>query len=127
MSLPKNLKYREYVWAEVEGDKATLGVTEYPLKAAKEIVFIDLPKDVKEIKKGETFVSLESVKWSGHIASPLSGRVIEVNDSLFEEPEKLNADPYANWICKIELSDESELDALMDADAAEEWAKENLG
>jgi glycine cleavage system H protein len=127
MSLPRDLRYREYVWVKVEGEVATLGVTEYPIEAAKEIVFVDLPKMGQRIEKDGTFVSLESVKWSGHIASPISGEVMAVNDSLFDEPEKLNQDPYANWICRVRISDRSELDGLVDADAAEEWARENLG
>ena len=126
MNLPKNLKYSEYVWVKAEAGVATLGVTDYGLSMAKEIVFIDLPKKGQSIKKGGTFASLESVKWSGHISSPVSGTVSEVNEPLFDAPEKLNKDPYASWICRIKLSDPSELSSLMDSNAAEAWAKKNL-
>ncbi len=125
MNLPKNLKYSEHVWVKAEDGKATLGVTDYALKAVKEIVFIDLPEEGQKLKKGEDFVSLESVKWSGHIESPVSGKVIEVNEALFDEPSKLNEDAYSSWICKVELDDESELDGLMSAEEASEWAQEN--
>jgi len=127
MLLPKDLKYSEYVWAKASRDTVTLGITDYALKQTKEIVFIDLPKKGKTIKKGDTFVSLESVKWSGHVQSPVSGFVSEVNDSLFDAPEKLNKDPYVSWVCKIKLSNPSELTAMMDSAKASKWVKENLG
>lgn len=123
MSVPKNLSYSEYVWVKAEGSIATLGVADYGLKIAKEIVFIDLPRKGQKLKKGDTFVSLESVKWSGHIASPVSGEVFEINEPLFDDPGKLNKDPYGAWICKVKLSDPSELSKLMDSKKAEEWAK----
>jgi glycine cleavage system H protein len=123
MKLPANLRYSEYVWAKAEGGTAVLGITDYGLAMAKEIIFIDLPKKGRKLKRGETFTSLESVKWSGHISSPVSGEVIDVNGSLFDAPEKLNKDPYGSWICKVRLSDTSELTGLMDAKKAAEWAK----
>lgn len=126
MELPKNLRYSEYVWVKAEGGNATLGITGYGLKQTKEIVFIDLPKKGQKLKKGDTFVSLESVKWSGHVASPVSGEVTDVNDSLFDAPEKLNKDPYGVWVCKIKLQNPEELKGLMDSKAVSKWVKENL-
>ncbi len=126
MALPKNLRYSEYVWVEVRGDVATLGVTDYGLKVTKDIVFIDLPKKGQKIDKGKTFASLESVKWSGHLASPVSGEVIEANSPLFDAPEKLNQEPYKSWICRIKLSKPAEIQQLMDSKKAEEWVKDNL-
>lgn len=120
MTLPKNLKYSEYLWVKAEGDIATIGVTDYALAQTKDIVFIDLPRE-GNIKKGTTLLSLESAKWSGHIASPVSGEVADVNDSLFDEPEKLNKSPYESWVCKIKLADPKELEALMTAEAAAKW------
>jgi len=125
MDLPKNLRYSEYVWVKLDGDVATLGITDYGLEMVKEIVFVDLPKKAP-IEKGQNFVSLESVKWSGHIASPVGGEIIEVNESLFDEPEKLNKSPYESWVCKIKLSNPSDADELMDAAAAEKWVTDNL-
>jgi len=126
VELPKNLRYSEYVWAKADGDKATLGVTDYGLKQIKEVVFIDLPKKGQRLKAGDTFLSLESVKWSGHVASPVSGEVVDVNDSLFDAPDKLNKDPYGAWVCKVCLSKPDELKQLMDSKKASEWVKENL-
>jgi len=127
MELPKNLKFSpDYVWVSVENNIASLGVTEYGLKAAKEIVFIDLPK-LGPITKGDDIFSLESVKWSGHLVSPVSGEVIEVNEPIFDEPEALNKDPYGTWICKVKLSNPDELNMLMDSKTAQEWVEKNLG
>jgi glycine cleavage system H protein len=120
MTLPKNLRFSEYLWVKADGDIATIGVTDYALAQTKEIVFIDLPRE-GNIKKGTTLFSLESAKWSGHIASPVSGNVADVNDSLFDEPEKLNKSPYESWVCKIKLADVAELAQLMDAEAAAKW------
>jgi glycine cleavage system H protein len=116
--LPKNLKYNKQVWVELSGDVATLGLTDYGLKAAKELVFIDLPKKGQKLKKGETFVSIESIKWSGHIDSPLSGEVTDVNEALFDDPAKMNKEPYKSWICKATISDNRELDDLLSAEEA---------
>ena len=123
MDLPKDLKYSEYVWVKVEGDVAILGITDYALAATKEIVFIDLPEVGRILKKGEDFVSLESIKWSGHVESPVDGEVVEVNEPLFDKPERLNKDPYGSWICKVKLIEPNEVDGLMDAKAAEMWVR----
>jgi len=127
MNLPKNLMYNEYTWVKLDGNVATMGVTGYGLGQTKEIVFVDLPKKGQKIERGKTFVSLESVKWSGHLASPLSGEVIEANASLFDSPEKLNSDPYGSWICKLKLSKPEEIKALLNSNSAEQWVKKNLG
>ncbi len=123
MNLPKDRKYSEHVWIKKEGDIAVLGVTDYAVAAAKEIVFIELPRVGDIIKKGDVLTSLESVKWSGHVESPVTGEILEVNEQLFDEPERLNRDPYGSWICKMRLIDQSELDSLMDSRAAEMWTK----
>ena len=112
--LPKELKYDNgYSWIKVEGKKVIVGIAKPLADATKEFVFIDLP-ELKEIKKGEVYVSLESVKWSGHLESPLSGKIVEVNNDLFNNPEKINSEPYSNWIMKlVDVSDDKD---LMDAD-----------
>ena len=120
MNLPQNLKFDEYLWVKAEGDIAEIGVTEYALEQIKEIVFIDLPKK-GSVNKGDTFLSLESVKWSGHLSSPVSGEVVEVNDVLFDDPEKLNKSPYESWVCKIKLADAAQLEELMTAQEAAKW------
>ena len=119
--LPKKLKYNKQVWAEISGDVATLGLTDYGLKAAKELVFIDLPKKGQPLKKGETFVSVESVKWSGHIESPISGTVEDVNEELFDNPAKVNKEPYKSWICKLKIADKNELNDMLNAEEASKF------
>ena len=89
-------------WAKISGDTATIGITEETAKKVKEFVFIKLPKKGDKIKKGSKYVSLESIKWSGHLSSPLSGEVIAVNESLEDHPSKLNKTP-STWIIKIKI------------------------
>ncbi len=116
--MPSDRLYNtNYSWIKISEGIAVIGVTKVFVTSVKEFVFIDLPK-LGEIKKGDTYVSLESVKWSGHLGSPLTGEIIEVNDPLFDDPEKLNADPYVNWIMKLKLSNSEETKELFDADTA---------
>lgn len=121
----ENLKYsKDNSWVKVDKNLATVGITKYATEKVEEFVFINLPQKGKTLKKGETYVSLESVKWSGHMSSPLSGEVIEVNDDLFDEPSKLNQDPYSNWIMKIEIIKKDELKDLLDCKEIEKMVKE---
>jgi len=118
-SFPKDLKYnKDYSWIKIEKDIATVGVIEPAAKKVKEFVFIKLPEKGKKIKQGETYVSLEAVKWSGHLSSPVSGDIIEVNDSLFDEPSKINKTPYKSWIMKVKLENKSKITDLMDSKKA---------
>jgi len=96
-------------WVVQEGEIATVGVNEEAAKKVKEFVFIQLPKKGTKIKQGEDYCSLEALKWSGHIESPVSGEIIEVNDALFDEPSRINKDPYGSWIMKVKLSAANEL------------------
>ncbi|MFP4195966.1 MAG: glycine cleavage system protein H [Candidatus Woesearchaeota archaeon] len=124
MDFPTELKYnKDYTWVKVEGDTATLGVIGPAAKKVKEFVFIMLPEKGKKIKQGDTYVSVEALKWSGHLSSPVSGEIIEVNDSLFDDPSEINKEPYKNWIAKIKLDDPSEVEGLMGADEAKEFYK----
>jgi len=119
MEFPNNLKYnQDYSWVKVEKDVAIIGIVEPAAKKVKEFVFINLPEKGKMIKQGETYVSLEAVKWSGHLSSPVSGKIIEVNEPLFDKPSKINNDPYGSWIMKIKLSNMKEIDKLMDSKEA---------
>ncbi len=124
---PANLLYNnDFSWVKVDGDVATLGVIGPAAKKVKEFVFIQLPEKGKQIKKGETYVSLEAMKWSGHLSSPVTGEVVDVNDDLFDEPSVLNESPYEKWIAKIRMSNPDEKDKLMDSKKVEDWAKENV-
>lgn len=126
-SLPKELKYtRDYSWVKVDGDTAIVGIVEPAAKKVKEFVFIKLPQKGKKLKAGETYVSVEAVKWSGHLSSPVSGEVIDVNDPLFDEPSKINKEPYKNWIMKIKIEDKKEVDNLLDSAEAEKTYGERI-
>lgn len=102
-----------------------VGLIEPSVKKAREFVFINLPKQGSQVKKGDVYVSLEAVKWSGHVPSPVSGEVIEVNSLLFDSPSTINKDPYGKgWIMKVKIKKPEELNLLLDA---KEKAKRILG
>lgn len=108
----------EYV--KVEGDFAYVGITDYAQHALGNVVYVDMPEVDDEVKADEDFGAVESVKAASDLISPVSGTVVEVNEALEDKPELLNEDAFENWIMKVQLSDKSELDALMDAAAYEE-------
>jgi len=116
---PADLKYHaEHDWARIDGDTATLGITWYAQDSLGEIVFFDPPQPGTTIAKDQPYAEIESVKAVSDVIAPLSGEIVEVNDGLSDSPEKVNEDPYGDgWLVKIKVSDPSELDALMDADA----------
>lgn len=89
-------------WIVTEKGVATVGINKASASKVKEFIFIKLPQK-GPIKKGQTYVSLEAVKWSGHLPSPVSGDVIEVNQELYDEPSRINKDPYGSWIMKVRL------------------------
>ena len=112
----EGLKYSEsHEWVKVEGDVAVIGVSDYAQAEMGDITYVDMPEVDDEVAAGEEFGALESVKASSELISPVSGKVVEVNGELEDAPEKVNEDAYAAWIIKVEMSDASELDALMDA------------
>lgn len=116
-SYPENLSYHpEHDWARIEGGEAILGVTWYAQDSLGEVVFYEGPEVGAELKKDEPYAEVESVKAVSDVIAPLSGEVIEVNTSLADAPEAINADPYeTGWLVKIRLGDSSEVDQLMDA------------
>ncbi|MGC8657511.1 MAG: glycine cleavage system protein GcvH [Desulfomonilaceae bacterium] len=110
-SFPDDLKFeKNHYWAKLDGDTVITGAGEFISKQAGEITFVDLPEEGDELTQGKPYGSIESGKWVGRIYAVISGEVLEVNTSLEDEPEKINADPYnEGWICKIKpskLSDE---------------------
>ena len=112
----EGLYYSEsHEYVKVEGDFAFIGITDYAQHALGNVVYVDLPEVDDEVTAGEEFGAVESVKAASDIIAPVSGTIVEVNDALDDQPELLNQDPWENWIIKVELSDKSELDALMDA------------
>ena len=105
----------EYV--KIEGEFGYVGITDYAQNALGNVVYVDMPDVDDEVEAGEEFGAVESVKAASDLISPVSGTVVEVNEALDDAPELINQDAYANWIIKVELSDKSELDDLMDAAA----------
>lgn len=116
MNIPDDLRYtKEHEWVKIEGKTATIGVTDYAQSELGDIVYVELPQIGEELKKDETFGVLESVKAVSDCFSPLSGKVIEINEVLTENPETANEDPYGEgWMIKIELTNLEESDTLMD-------------
>ncbi len=126
-NFPDNLLYnKDYSWVKLNNDKfVTVGVTDLGAKLVKQFVFVNLPK-IGEINQGEVYVSLESVKWSGHLKSPVSGRIIEVNAELIDSPELINQDPYGKGqIMKVEPSDSQELKSLLSSKEIVNWLNQN--
>ncbi len=116
----EGLLYSEsHEWVRVENGVAVIGVSDYAQHEMGDVTYVDLPCAGDEISKGEDFGALESVKASSELYSPVSGTIIEVNNTLEDAPELINEDAFANWIIKVEMSDESELDGMMDAAAYE--------
>jgi len=119
MNIPAELRYSsDHEWVRVEGTTVTIGITEYAQDALGDVVFVEMPDEGLAVAAGETFSEVESTKSVSDIYAPITGSIAEVNAALESQPELLNSDPYgAGWICRIEISDPSELDGLMDADA----------
>jgi len=114
---PGLLYTEEDEWVKVEGDEATIGVSDHAQDSLSDIVYLELPNVGDSFKRGDTFGVIESVKAAADIYMPISGAVTAVNDGIVETPEIVNSDPYGEaWMIKIKISDPSELDQLMDVD-----------
>ena len=123
-TVKEGLYYSEsHEYVKVESNVGYIGITDYAQHALGNVVYVDLPDVDDEVTAGEEFGAVESVKAASDIISPVSGTIVEVNEALDDEPELLNKDPWENWIIKVELSDKSELDALMDAKAYEAFCE----
>ena len=121
----EGLYYSEsHEYFKVEGNIGVIGITDYAQHALGNVVYVDMPDVDDEVEAGAEFGAVESVKAASDLNSPVSGTVVEVNEALEDAPELINKDAYENWIIKVEMSDESELDNLMDAAAYEEFCKE---
>ena len=120
-SYPEELRYHsEHDWARIEGDVATFGITWYGQDALGEIVFFDAPEVGKSVSKDAPYSEVESVKALSDVVAPLSGEIVEVNETLAGAPEKINDDPYGEgWLVKVRLSDAAEADELMDHETYE--------
>jgi glycine cleavage system H protein len=123
---PEDLKYhKEHTWVRASGKKATIGITDYAQDALGDIVYIDLPDVDTTVEDNSEIGEIESTKATSSIISPVSGRVIEVNEDLSESPEIINEEPYGKgWIAVLEIEDKSEIDDLMDASEYEKYVEE---
>ncbi|MCK9280983.1 MAG: glycine cleavage system protein GcvH [Melioribacteraceae bacterium] len=119
MNVPTELKYtNDHEWVKVDGNTAYIGVTDYAQGELGDIVFIDIIPDLAEIVSSESFGTIEAVKTVSEMFAPVSGKVIEINTKLNDEPQLVNTDPYGDgWIVKVELTNPSELDVLLDSKA----------
>ncbi len=122
MNVPDNLKYsKDHEWISVDGNIAKLGITDYAQGELGDIVYVDIDSDLSDITKDETFGTIEAVKTVSDLFGPFSGKVIELNSALQDSPELINSDPYGEgWMLKVEMSDPSEIDALLDSAAYKE-------
>ncbi|MGM9732732.1 MAG: glycine cleavage system protein GcvH [Prevotella sp.] len=120
----EGLYYSEsHEYVRVEGEYGYVGITDYAQHALGNVVYVDMPEVDDEVEAGEDFGAVESVKAASDLISPVSGTIVEVNEALEDAPELLNQDSFENWIIKVQLSDKTELDNLMDAAAYEEHCK----
>ena len=120
----EGLYYAEsHEYVKVEGEFGYVGITDYAQHELGNVVYVDMPEVDDEVTAGEEFGAVERVKAASDLLSPVSGTVVEVNEELEDQPEKINEDAFGNWIIKVKLSDPSELDNLMDAKAYAEMTK----
>jgi len=119
MNIPSNLKYtKDHEWISVEGTIATVGITDFAQGELGDIVYVDVDTLDDSVDEGEVFGSVEAVKTVSDLFMPLNGEVIEFNEALEDEPELVNTDPYGKgWMIKIEISDESQIQELLDAES----------
>ena len=122
---PEELKYTDqHEWTRIESDSATIGITDYAQQSLGDIVYVELPEIGTEVKKGEEFGTIESVKAASDTYSPLTGEVTEINEDLQEHPEYINQSPYdKGWIIKIKIKDSSEINDLMNSHQYQEYIK----
>lgn len=122
MNIPQDLKYtKDHEWVKIEGDTATVGVTDFAQSELGDIVYVEVETLDESLEKEEVFGTVEAVKTVSDLFMPVSGEIIEFNDSLEDEPEKVNDDPYGKgWMIKVKLSEPSEVDELLSAEEYKE-------
>lgn len=122
MNIPSELKYtKDHEWVKIDGDTATVGITDFAQKELGDIVYVEVETLDQTLAKDEVFGTVEAVKTVSDLFLPLSGEIIEFNDSLESNPEKVNSDPYGDgWMVKVKLSDASEVDSLLSSDQYKE-------
>ena len=125
MNIPKDLKYTEdHEWVKIEGEEAVIGITSFAQSELGDIVFVEIDSEGDTIEKSEVFGTVEAVKTVSDIYMPLSGEILSYNSELDNSPEKVNDDPYGDgWMIRIKLTDQSEIDSLLDCQQYEELIK----
>lgn len=127
-NIPENLRYsKDHEWVSVDGDVASIGITDYAQHSLGDVVYIDMPRVGDSFGTHEAFGSVESVKAVSEIFTPVAGEVVEVNDGLNDTPEAVNSDPYnAGWMIKIKMANAGEADAMLSAVEYEEYLSANV-
>lgn len=125
VNVPENLHYsKDHEWIKVEGDVGIIGITDHAQHSLGDVVYVELPKVGETFEASEAFGSVESVKAVSEVFSPVSGKITEINELLRDEPEKINSDPYGDaWMVRIQVSNKSELDAMLSAAEYEDYIK----
>lgn len=129
MDFPKGLKYhKEHAWVKVEGNRALIGITEHAQEELGDIVYVELPERGADSEQDESFGTVESAKAISELFSPISGRVVDINEDLADQPELINDDPYdSGWMVEIEMSDPAELNNLLSAEEYKKYIEEEKG
>ena len=127
MKIVTGLLYaKDHEWVKVEGDTAYIGIADFAQNQLGDIVYVELPEIDDELEIEDDFSAIESVKAAADVYMPVSGKVLEINEALMDDPALLNADPYENWMIKVELTDKSELDDLMTSEEYEKFVAEEV-
>lgn len=118
MNVPQNLKYdkEQHIWVDIDDNMATMGITDYAQDKLGEILFVELPEADDEYERGDEFSVVESGKKASPLEAPFAFKVVESNEDLDDEPEAVNEDAYANWIVKVQITDDDGIGDLVDAD-----------
>lgn len=124
-NVPEDLHYsKDHEWVRVEGDVAIIGITDYAQNSLGDVVYVELPKNGETFAANESFGSVESVKAVSEVFSPVSGSVVQMNESLNDEPEKVNSDPYGEgWMIRLKMENPGEVDSLLTAAEYEDFTK----
>ena len=124
-NVPEDLHYsKDHEWVRVDGDQAIIGITDYAQDSLGDVVYVELPKAGDEFAANESFGSVESVKAVSEVFTPVAGGVVKINESLADEPEKVNSDPYGDgWMIRVKMSNPGEVDSLLTAEEYEDFTK----
>lgn len=128
MAFPADYRYtKEHEWIKVDGNQATIGITDYAQNSLGDIVFVELPKIGEELSAGKSFGSVESVKAVSDLYAPASGKVVAINDELTNAPEKINSDAHGSWMIRIQLNNAGEVNKLLSSQDYEKFVQEEGG